>query len=175
MKDSPNIDNEPIVLRQQVSKPFVWLVTGFASLLGAGAVFSFVDRISHAGADEWLMLAFGLIVILFAFLFARFTLLPYLTLDDQQLAARSFFHHRVFRFEDIDSLASYTLWVRPRDGKGRKIPHGTPLETKRLQIKLKDGRERVVTLPHQGGNSQLLEKISQRSGKAIAELEDQTR
>ena len=168
-------DREPIIYRQDASKPAVILISLLPFLLGVASIFSFFDRINRIGPDEWFLLLFGIALLFLTFCFLRLIFLPSFVLDDREMVIRKFFRAHKFRYDDIDAIDAYTLWVRPRDGKGRVLRGANLLETKQLLIKTRDGKTRKATLPSYGGNKNLLEELSRRSGKEIGELPEQTK
>lgn len=165
----------PIIRYQDASKGAVLFVAAFSGLLGLMALLSFFQRISHAGPDEYFLLVFGCALIAFTVLFLRFMFLPSLVLDDRSMMVRRFFGRKFFRFEDVDAINSYTLWIRKRNGLGQVIRSMPPLEAKRIEVRTRDRKTLVVTLPSFGQNEELLKEISERSGIRIGELPEQTK
>ena len=151
------------------------MVTVGVSLFGLTCLASFFNRLSHLGPDDWFMLAFGVALISLAVLFARFTLLPHMIIDDERLMFRRFFGSRELRWHQVQSLSAYTLWVHPRDRKGRRIQQAQPIMTKRLSIETDRSKTHTLTLPHLGGNDSLLALIEARSGLKVRHLEDQSK
>lgn len=169
-----NENKEPIVFRQAASKTAVLLFASFPLLLGLLSLYSFFNRINYLGPDEWFLFFFGTALLWLTYLFLRFIFLPSFIIDNREMVIRKFFSVRKFRYVDIDSIQAYTLWIRPRNARGR-LMNVDKLETKQLLIKTRDGKTRQATLPGYGPNTKLLTELSERSGLRIEELPDQTK
>ncbi|MBT0958182.1 hypothetical protein IV417_12355 [Alphaproteobacteria bacterium KMM 3653] len=166
----PQRDLHKRVEAQPVAYWFIIVVLGLFAVM---CLLSFADRMGHAGADEYMMLAAGLFLVWATYRSVRYFLWPVVSVTGEHFVLFRFWrpgtrwtYHWIERFE----VSVRRIEVRDWNRGGRRT--GRVLYVEDLVAVGKDGRRRRAVLPgFAGRNEEVLTALSARSGIEMVRVE----